>query len=627
MKRIFVQMVSYRDPECHHTIADLFARAAHPERISVGVCWQYDPQEDAAFLGVPYPRRDQVRMVHFHWQDAQGAGWARNQAQGLWQGEEYVLQIQAHHRFEQGWDDTLIALLEGLPEKSLLTAWLPNYVPPDAREQLGDQLPVSIINRVEDDTQIVHMTRRNLSRASLTAPFPTGLWVGNFLFCRAGAIQEVPSDPHLYFWGEELNYSARLWTHGYDFYHLNRVVAYHYWDREEVKGEAHYRDHFEARNARSRARNRHVLGIELSDDPAALVEIDKYGMGNARILVDYFAYIGVDVQRGLVSAGARQGKVGAKQPSIFVAIASYRDPELAPTIASLMDNAAYPERVHICICQQLRPDGDEDCMFTPPSNVKMVEVPAHESGGANWARVQALSLYAGEEFILQVDSHMRFVPGWDEILLEMHARCPSPRSVISGYLPNYTPPDRLEPSPGHILRLCVRKLGEADDPQLVHLTGRFVPLASKQGGLYPSPFVAANFMFGPAEVWQQVPPDPHLYFHGDEINTSARLWTHDIDIIQPDCVVAYHYWARTDQLSKHRYRRTNLEPAQISRMRNQHLLGVEKTANSNALAHLDRYPLGTARSLQDFWRFAGIDLVEKTVTDAALTGLWKLRDD
>ena len=37
---IFVSIASYRDPLCKRTIADLFAKADHPERITVGVVQQ-----------------------------------------------------------------------------------------------------------------------------------------------------------------------------------------------------------------------------------------------------------------------------------------------------------------------------------------------------------------------------------------------------------------------------------------------------------------------------------------------------------------------------------------------------------------------------------------------------------
>ena len=35
--------------------------------------------------------------------------------------------------------------------------------------------------------------------------------------------------------------------------------------------------------------------------------------------------------------------------TIFVQIASYRDPELRPTIKDMLDNAKWPENLRICI--------------------------------------------------------------------------------------------------------------------------------------------------------------------------------------------------------------------------------------------------------------------------------------
>ena len=38
--------------------------------------------------------------------------------------------------------------------------------------------------------------------------------------------------------------------------------------------------------------------------------------------------------------------------SIFVQIASYRDPQLVPTIKDLISNAKHPENLKICIAHQ-----------------------------------------------------------------------------------------------------------------------------------------------------------------------------------------------------------------------------------------------------------------------------------
>ena len=46
-----------------------------------------------------------------------------------------------------------------------------------------------------------------------------------------------------------------------------------------------------------------------------------------------------------------------------------------------------------------------------------------ESRGACWARRQAQGVYGGEDFLLQIDSHMRAVENWDELLVKTWKEC------------------------------------------------------------------------------------------------------------------------------------------------------------------------------------------------------------
>ena len=48
--KIFVSVVAYRDPECPATIADLFAKAQHPDKVFVGLITQCDPEADLECL-------------------------------------------------------------------------------------------------------------------------------------------------------------------------------------------------------------------------------------------------------------------------------------------------------------------------------------------------------------------------------------------------------------------------------------------------------------------------------------------------------------------------------------------------------------------------------------------------
>ena len=49
---IFVSIAAYRDPECQWTMHSLFQQADKPDQVCVGVVWQIDAVEDAAFVRV-----------------------------------------------------------------------------------------------------------------------------------------------------------------------------------------------------------------------------------------------------------------------------------------------------------------------------------------------------------------------------------------------------------------------------------------------------------------------------------------------------------------------------------------------------------------------------------------------
>lgn len=106
-----MSVVSYRDSEANPTVIDLFARAANPSRVSVGLVWQLDPEaadDEAMRRATPGAgdneelRGGRVRSLVMPAADAAGPSWARRVAQSLWKGEKYVLQIDSHTRFRPG---------------------------------------------------------------------------------------------------------------------------------------------------------------------------------------------------------------------------------------------------------------------------------------------------------------------------------------------------------------------------------------------------------------------------------------------------------------------------------------------------------------------------------------------
>lgn len=639
LPRIFVQIASYRDPECQHTVKDLFEKAAHPERVFVGICWQFVKGEDDICFEVPYPRPQQVRVHEVDAHESGGACWARNQVQQLWRGEEYTLQLDSHMRFEPGWDETLLAMLrETGDDKAVLTCYAPGYTPPD---ELDKRWLFGMSAKQFDAHRILLMHGKpayNVPHDLPEQPVPGAFLSAHMVFGPGSIIRDVPYDPKLYFFGEEITLAVRLWTHGYNLYHPHKLVIYHDWDRG--KRPTHFSDHkdWTVQNERAFSRVRHLLGTEACADATITEGLEQYGLGSARSLQEYQQFSGVDFTTLSIAQHALEGwfadgqphthvflKGDGKMPRIFVNIASYRDPECQHTVRDLFEKARHPERIFVGICWQYDEEEDKHCFAiqTRPEQVRILPVNWRDAEGVCWARNQAQQLWEGEEYMLMIDSHMRFMPGWDEDVIAELARCEGRKPVISSSPPGYTPPDQLSPRTNPSVRRAkpfmpdgnIRCQGEMLD---------HVPEKPLHGA-----FLVANFMFSRSEVITEVPYDPYMYFDQEEISYAARLYTHGWDIFHPTRPFAYHYYndAGAEGGSVRPLHWRDLQKEDTARIRSlrerglkrfNHLTGYERSLDPQVTKDMERYGFGRARTLAQYEAFSGVDFKRKVASERAL---------
>jgi hypothetical protein len=104
--------------------------------------------------------------------------------------------------------------------------------------------------------------------------------------------------------------------------------------------------------------------------------------------------------------------------------------------------------------------------------VRVLHVDAADARGPSWARYLVQQLYRGEDFVLQVDSHTRFVSGWDDELLSLHTRCVALSSHGKAIVTTYPA--------GCVTAVCRRAVGPVCvyDGVLARLTARAVAASS-----------------------------------------------------------------------------------------------------------------------------------------------------
>lgn len=288
--------------------------------------------------------------------------------------------------------------------------------------------------------------------------------------------------------------------------------------------------------------------------------------------------------------------------TIFVQIASYRDPELLPTLRHCLERAKYPENLTFGICWQ-HDEKESLKEFIEDKRFKIVKVPYKESKGTCWARNQAQKLYTDETFTLQLDSHHRFIPNWDEELINIWKSLNDPKAIITGYPPNYVPGDPEE-NWYNVPQIC--NVFKFDHRYILARPSNMEDWKNKtkpQKGVY----ISAGFIFGPGEINQTVPYDPEFYFSGEECAMAVRYYTHGYNIYDSHRVITYHYYQRLD--SKKHWDDNENWPDLNNQAHNRldNLLGYNKDLD------LGIYGLGTVKTLDDYQKYAGIDFNNKIV--------------
>jgi hypothetical protein len=113
-----------------------------------------------------------------------------------------------------------------------------------------------------------------------------------------------------------------------------------------------------------------------------------------------------------------------KPETIFIQIASYRDPQLLPTLEDCLSKAKHPDRLRFGIAWQHSKEDAWDNLdeYKDDKRFRIIDIDYKDSQGVCWARNQVQSLYDNETYTLQLDSHHRFAQDWDETLVEYAQR-------------------------------------------------------------------------------------------------------------------------------------------------------------------------------------------------------------
>lgn len=300
--------------------------------------------------------------------------------------------------------------------------------------------------------------------------------------------------------------------------------------------------------------------------------------------------------------------------SIFIQIPSYNDLELSKTVASAIDSCSESSKLHFGISNCVHEDGVIDYpICKSPHKISIRTSIAPEAIGVGESRYVANSLYDGEKYYLQIDAHMRFAKNWDLGLIssfDQYVDAGIKKPLVTMYPASYWYDDSMnEMRDVNNTITRVAFIEKFEDFKTTNFPHQTAVGTNNLCGYTPSVSGASIFTTGDFAL---VKPNRKIAFWGEEILIAARAFTNGFTPVIPNGAYLFHlYFDNTKTVERNKRGHAWQDFPEIwSKMlieSNAELLSI---LENNIIGE---FALGTERTLDEYFEFAGINFAERTV--------------
>lgn len=537
---ILIEIAAYCDPELLNTINSALIQADNPDRVHFSVCYQSDNLEDLEKL----KKIKNCKYVHLKENEARGSVYARYLCQSLIEDEKYVYQIDSHMRFVKHWDTKIIEQLLSLNDNKAILSVYPPYCTEEMMSlPLDDKTydePVDGGVMYTNGFRDVATYFLNCNSLPINDDDPRAykrnafIAAGNF-FTFSEAHKEVIHDKEMYFYGDELPMSIRLFTYGWNVYNPGKSYIYHQYERKNQKFPS-------VTNAMLKESNRLATLLNIGDKKENL---EEFGLGKERTLKEYEEFAGLNFKDKMVYMTAETGefenkelknkqsyiqkkqaekyKEMLKQENVEVIIIDLFE-EYKECIKSCLKHSTYPNKIKFLVATNDKRKASEK--YISENNIKEIIYLKDEN------YVQALAKiteFLGNSYVAVVDSSVRFMDDWDKAYCQKIKECGN-NSALTCWV--WQADDKVDPDNFYNYNNIVKELDTFINFLPVLKYNETIDLA-KRNAPYQTPFISDGFLFCKSNVLKNVLIDPNLTYEEHQYLYSVRLWTSGVNIYYP----------------------------------------------------------------------------------------------
>ena len=225
---------------------------------------------------------------------------------------------------------------------------------------------------------------------------------------------------------------------------------------------------------------------------------------------------------------------------------------------------------------------------------------------------------------LQLDSHHRFVKGWDTMLLEdfEQAKSLSKKPIITTYLTPFEPENKnftQEPS--------LMSQYEFSSDKLLMSRPWYILDYKQRTKIIKARTISGHFYLAPGKFVNEIPYDPDIYFGGytEETTLSVRAFTHGYDFYSPYRQYIWHEYTRNgrpkhwedhgteESIGYKETKKTSGERDIFARKKTRQLFEQEDNGIDMGI-----YNLGKNRTLHEYEVYGGFDFKNCRIQDYTL---------
>lgn len=293
--------------------------------------------------------------------------------------------------------------------------------------------------------------------------------------------------------------------------------------------------------------------------------------------------------------------------SIFVQISSYHDFELPRTIIDCLKKSSGENTitfgVHIVYYE------NDEIKIPDILNIKYEKHKAPENIGVGVGRYIANSFYSGEDYYLQIDSHMRFREDWDKSFISNYLEYKKEglNPVISAYPSSYD-------YENYIVKIYQKnpEVYYTDFIQGLSFHNKyFIPhqraVSNVENNIFTKSVSAAS-IFSSGEM-ASVAPNKKMFFWGEEILTAVRLYTNGFDLLLPKIQNLYHLYTNGDTVVSNLRRSVFSDFPELSTKKDiESKEELDRIFSKNLIGEQE---FGSKRSLKQYEIYAEVDFRKK----------------